>query len=193
MYRCFCAAAAKVRRRNSRRLTVPCLESSPDSDSWVSQSSSGNNFGADSTLKVKSQSGGANSLALVRFPLPALPAGCTRVASATLRLHAGSATSGRTLEAFQIAFSWTEGGVTWSNQPAVTGVAATAPSGPGLLEWSVTDRVWSMYSGGNHGFLIRDAAESGTGTSRASKREGRPTIPRLRSSPSSEREEVAVQ
>lgn len=138
-----------------------------DADSWVNQSSPGNNLGADSSLKVKSQSGGKNSRALVRFPLPELPAGCTGVASATLLLHAGSATIGRTLLALRIASSWAEGGVTWSNQPAVTGVAATAPSGPGLREWSVTDQVRGMYFEGNHGFQIRDAAENGTGDEQA--------------------------
>ena len=68
-----------------------------------------------------SKSGG-NLRALVRFNLPAMPQGCS-VESATLRIYAKSAASGRTLQAFQLGGSWTEGGVTWANQPATTGGA----------------------------------------------------------------------
>jgi predicted outer membrane repeat protein len=133
-----------------------------DRDSWVSQGSPLNNFGSDSTLKVKSQQGN-NSRVLVRFPLPTLPPGCTGVASATLRMEATSAKEGRTLEALQVASTWSEPGVTWSNQPLTTGAAATTPSTDGALEWAVTEQVVRMYSSGNHGFLIRDAAENGVG------------------------------
>ena len=58
---------------------------------------------------------------------------------------------------------WSEGGVTWSNQPAPTGAAASAASGPGYVEWAVTQQVREMYSGANNGFVIRDAAEGGGG------------------------------
>jgi hypothetical protein len=36
---------------------------------------------------------------------------------------------------------------------------ATSPSASGTMMWSVTAQVRSMYSSGNYGFLIRDAAE----------------------------------
>jgi predicted outer membrane repeat protein len=135
---------------------------SADRDSWVSQGGPSNNFGTDSTLKVRTNSG-YNSRALLRFPLPRLPNGCTTIASAVLRLEASSAKDGRTLEALQIASSWTEGGVTWNNQPAVTGPAAGTPSGEGQLQWDVTEQTLGLYVSGNHGFLIRDAAENGVG------------------------------
>jgi predicted outer membrane repeat protein len=135
---------------------------SADRDSWVSQGSPTNNFGTDSTLKVKSQLG-YNSRALVRFPLPALPAGCTSVASATLRLDAASAKEGHTLDALRVASAWTEAGVTWDNQPATTGGAASTPSAQGPLEWAVREHLLDMYTSGNHGFLIRDADENGVG------------------------------
>jgi hypothetical protein len=135
-----------------------------DRDSWVLQSSTGSNFGTDSVLKVNSKSGSGNSRALVRFGLPAVPSGC-QVTSAKLRLYAGSYQSGRTLHALRLNGSWTETAVTWANQPASTGSAATAPSrsSAGYVEWTVTGQVQSMYSGANHGFLIRDATENGGG------------------------------
>jgi len=140
---------------------VPQLLSA-DRDSWVSQGSPSNNSGMDSTLKVKSQSG-SNSRALVRFPLPALPPGCTTVSSATLRLEASSAKEGHTLQALQVASPWSETGVTWSNQPSTSGPATTTPSGHGALQWDVTEQTLGIYVQGNHGFLIRDATENGNG------------------------------
>jgi hypothetical protein len=131
-----------------------------DADSWVLQGSSGN-YGSDSILKVDSKSGG-NARALVRFALPALPARC-QVVSVKLRMHASSVKDGRTLQALRLGAAWTENGVTWNNQPAATGAAATAASGSGYVEWSVTGQVQSMYSSGNYGFLIRDSVESGLG------------------------------
>ena len=141
--------------------TTPSLVTA-DRDSWVSQSSPSNTFGLDSTLKVKAQAG-ANARALVRFPLPVLPPGCTGVASAVMRLEAASAKEGRVLEARRIAGAWIENGVTWANQPATAGAAATTPSIDGPLEWDVTDLVPAMYLSGNHGFQIRDRDEDGVG------------------------------
>jgi hypothetical protein len=111
---------------------------------------------------VQSKAPNDNFRALVRFTLPAVPAGCS-LQAATLRLYAASAASGRTLQAWRIAVAWTEGGVTWSNQPAATGTAATTTSGTGYRQWSVTAQVQAMYAGANNGFLIRDAVENNSG------------------------------
>ena len=139
---------------------------SAEADSWVQQGSPSNNSGSDSSLKVKSQSG-SNSRILVRFPLPPLPEGCTTIASAVLRLNAASAKDGRTLAALQAANGWTESGVTWNNQPATTGPAATTASGQGQLQWDVTAQTLGSYVSGNHGFVIRDAVENGPGDEQA--------------------------
>jgi hypothetical protein len=96
---------------------------------------------------------------VVDFALPTVPAGCV-VQSATLRLYADSARNGRTLQALRLAGSWSEGGITWANQPATAGPAATTASGAGWRQWSVTGQVTAMYApGADHGFLIRDANE----------------------------------
>ena len=91
-----------------------------------------------------------------------MPSGCT-LTGAQLRLYAASATTGRTLQALRINAAWTENGVTWTNQPATTGAAATTTSATGYRTWTVTTQVAAMYSGTNNGFLIRDATENGTG------------------------------
>jgi len=58
--------------------------------------------------------------------------------------------------------NWTEGDVTWANQPADTATdAATANSGTGYRTWTVTSLVDLMYANSlTYGFQIRDAAEN---------------------------------
>jgi hypothetical protein len=133
-------------------------------DSWIDQASPGTNKGADSVLKVTSKSPNLNTRGVVQFNLPALPSGCG-VTGATLRLHNKSPVAGRTLEALQNNAAWTETGVTWTNQPATTGGAATAttPGSAGWMQWSVTSQVQAMYSGSNYGFKVRDQTEDGPG------------------------------
>jgi hypothetical protein len=139
------------------------VSATPAADSWILQSSPTSNYGRDSDLKVDSKQD-ANARALVRFTLPPLPPGC-RVTDARLRLYAGSYKAGRTLEAVAAASAWLENAVTWSNQPAVTGPAAatTIADRPGYLEWPVPSQVQSMYTGVNHGFLLRDRIEGQDG------------------------------
>jgi hypothetical protein len=148
-------------------------------DAWIDQGSSSSNKGADSILKVQGKSG--NSFrSLVQFTLPAVPQGCG-VQAATLRLYAPSYKDGRTLEAWQVAASWTENDVTWDNQPGTTGSPATAPSGSGYREWNVTSQIQSMYAtASNYGFLIRDASEDDDGFEQQfHSREKGETIPEL--------------
>jgi hypothetical protein len=144
--------------------TAATLTLTAAADAWIDQNSSSNNFGSDAILKIRSQGPGDNFHALVWFPLPAsLPQDCV-VRSATLRLYAAAASTGRTVEALRIASAWTENLVTWNNQPATTGSAATTASGAGYLEWQVTSQVQAMYdANANNGFLLRDGAEGGGG------------------------------
>ena len=151
-----------------------------NADSWILQSSASSNYGGDSAIKVDSKSG-ANARVLVRFALPAIPAGC-RITSATLRMYADSYKTGRTLEAIPLAAAWNESSVTWANQPAATGQAATVASGAGYREWNVTQQLDAMYAplAGN-GFLIRDSVESGDGIEQAfnSREKGTDNAPQL--------------
>ncbi len=146
-------------------------------DSWVDSGSTGSNKGSDSILKVMSKSGG-NLRALVRFNLPTMPAGCS-VESATLRMYAKSAAGGRTLQVLRLGGSWTEGGVTWANQPATTGSAVTTTSGTGYREWNVAGMVQGMYTGSNNGFLVRDASENQDAEQQFNSREASTDRPQL--------------
>ena len=148
-------------------------------DSWIEQGSPTSNKGTDSVLKVMSKGPANNLRALVRFTPPTLAAGC-EVASATLRVHASSAASGRTLEALRLGGAWTEAAVTWENQPATAGSAATVASGTGNRDFAVRDQVRAMYdAGAQHGFLIRDAAENADAEQQLHSRENSANRPQL--------------
>jgi hypothetical protein len=70
--------------------------------------------------------------------------------------------------------------VTWSNQPATTGAAATSVSRRGYRAWNVTAHVQAMYaSGSSHGFLIREAVEGAGAEQRFHSREKRRRPPQL--------------
>jgi hypothetical protein len=143
----------------------PAVTVFAEADSWIDENSASNNFGTDAILKVRSQASSDDFRALVRFALPSnLPAGCV-VESATLRLYAAAWADSRSLEVLRLADSWSEGTVTWNNQPATIGAAATTASGLGYREWDVASQVQTMYDiDANHGFLIRDASEGGSGS-----------------------------
>jgi len=114
-------------------VTCSTVTLNANADAWMEQNSPSNNKGTDSTLVVRSKGRPADNFrALVRFNLPAAPIGCV-LEAATLRMYSDSPKIGRTIQALQIADAWTEGGVTWSNQPATTGLAvcdAGCGSGP---------------------------------------------------------------
>ena len=132
-----------------------------DADSTVREQQPDNNFGAATTLEVRSQNNGRNRRSLVHFALPALPPGCT-VASASLRLFTVTVDAGDVYQAYSAGGAWTENGVTWNTQPATTGAPATATTAAGWVSWTVTGQVLGMYSGSNNGFLVKDQTEGVT-------------------------------
>jgi parallel beta-helix repeat protein len=162
-------ADESVAKRNTRlnvsTAIVDCgspVTVTAEADSWIDQNSASSNFALDGVLKIQSKAGG-NSRALVRFALPAIPDGCL-VGSAMLHLYAASAAMDRTLGALALASAWAEETVTWANQPTMTGPAAMTISDFQRRRWDVTSQVQIMYATGqNHGFLIRDMAEGGSG------------------------------
>ena len=120
------------------RTAAPRRRCTAVADSWIEQSSPSSNKGTDSILKVMSKSGNANLRALVRFDLPTIPAGCV-LDTATLRLYAASASASAAHAPGppRSTARGRRGGVTWANQPATTGTAATTTSGTGYREWDV--------------------------------------------------------
>lgn len=105
--------------------------------------------------------------AFLMFDLTGIPADAT-VKSATLKLclpiAPGGAATGRTHELRTVGASWTELGVTWSNQPPVATDATsvqTVPGASGCIFTDVSVDVQAWVSGKeNYGWRISDRDEA---------------------------------
>jgi large repetitive protein len=119
--------------------------------------------GNDTFLTVGPTTAGGDRVArtFVRFPLPAIPSGCS-FATAALKLTATQATTGRTINVHQVTGSWTEA-TTWPGPAFGATILAQASSALGTVSWTVTSTVQGLYGGApNNGFLVKDNAEGFT-------------------------------
>lgn len=141
--------------------TPGTVTASADQDTYVDQSAPSTSFGSSTQLRVKAPLVGALGIdlgerrqTLVRFALPSL--GLCAVTQAKLRLYGAASSNSMAIEVLRVNGAWTETSK-WP-PPATTGTAVSVTSGTaaGWREWSVTSQVTSMYSGTNHGFLVRD-------------------------------------
>jgi hypothetical protein len=151
-------------------------------DSWANQASGNQNNGSGTTMDSRSSSG-ANRRPYVTFDLtkchPVIAATST-VKLATLRLYVTFVPAVcRTEDIFKVTAAWTEGAITWNNQPfgttinnpptasrtdAITIGAASCQNtaaGTYVSGWTVTADVQSFVTGAstNNGWMIRDDAE----------------------------------
>lgn len=126
-----------------------------DIDTTISDNGDSSDADAETlTVGFAPAKGGSWSEALVRFPLPALPSGCSP-AGATLRMTA-SASKDRTLDVHQATAPWSESAV-WPG-PTVGAVLDGVDAATGPISWDVSAAVVAVYGGGaNHGFVIKDA------------------------------------
>lgn len=141
-------------------------------DSYVNQEtlSQGTNYGSATSVQVESSQTLAllatNKRGFVRFNLSScsIPAAAS-VRSAKLRVFLFSAPSAsRTWNVSRVTGSWTEAGITWSNQPAATAstTVTTGTTSNVTLEATVTSDVSAFVSGSatDHGWRFSDATES---------------------------------
>lgn len=156
-------------------------------DADARQGSAGSNFGTASTIAVSSGAN-INQRVHVRFDLsqcsPAIPSSAT-VRLATLRLYASALPAAcRTVNLFRVAASWTETGLTWTNQPFGTAInnppsasrsgsfAVGTPTGCQnqaagyVIGGTVTSDVAAFVAGGatNFGWMLRDDVEGSSTT-----------------------------
>jgi hypothetical protein len=129
-------------------------------DTWIDQSSPATANGGSTGLTVRSGVG-ANAQALLRFTLPALANHC-RITAATLRLYASSSQGPATIDVHRASVTWTSAAATWgmAGRPAPAGTAVGVAAGAtGWHEWTVTTLVRELYTGPDHGFLIKDRVD----------------------------------
>jgi hypothetical protein len=88
---------------------------------------------------------------LVRFALPAVPAGC-RVATTTLRLDPGPDAAGATLTVRRPTAAWS---ATTAAEPASVGPDVISAPVVGVRRIGVTALVTALYAGPDDGLLVR--------------------------------------
>jgi hypothetical protein len=144
----------------------------PSADSYVDQATlqQGSNFGGVTPLQVESSQTLAllptNKRSFVKFDLSScsIPA-VAAVQSATLSVYLSTAPNqSRTWNIDRVTAAWTEGAITWSNQPASTSSTSvtTGTTSNVTLQATVTSDVQSFVSGSqtNNGWRFSDSVEN---------------------------------
>jgi len=145
----------------------------PSADSYVDQATlqQGSNFGGVTPLEVESSQGflglsNSNKRSFVTFALAScsIPAAAA-VQSATLSVFLSQAPDqNRTWDINRVTGAWTEGAITWSNQPASTASTSvtTGTTSNVTLQATVTSNVQSFVAGSltNNGWMFRDSVEN---------------------------------
>lgn len=136
-----------------------------NADAYVygKSNSVGSNFGTDTTLKVKEDTGtGADRRAFLKFSLASLASNPT---SATLEFLTTSASQAMNYAIYEVTNdTWSETGITWNNQPALGNLIATVtvPSGQQTVQVNVTNYIVAQRSDGVASFAIVGASNSGS-------------------------------
>lgn len=150
-------------------------------DAMVEQTNAGTNYGGNAAIDVESHTT-TNIRTYIEFLVtgctPAIPSTAT-VLAATLRLYATGVPNAvcRSEDIFPVTATWTETGITWTNQPFGTtlnnpasgytaqlqvGTTCTTNKAAGYVTgWAVTKDVQKFVAGSatNYGWMIRDDAE----------------------------------
>jgi len=137
-----------------------------NADTYVRSGSVNQNNGSAGTFQAQAESGD-NNRALLRFPLPTIPPGCS-LTQATIVL-VRSSFSGATapaLQSYVLSGAFVESSVTWANCTGGAGCGTTgsafAFTGGATTTWSPTAQVATLYQNGNTGLMIRYATEGGS-------------------------------
>jgi hypothetical protein len=145
------------------------LTFNPIADSYVNEASSGANYGAFTTLRADAS---PIVRSYLRFDVQGLSGTIVR---ATLKIYTNSNSSTGYEVRSVLDTSWTEGGITFANAPAVEGVTAT--SGPfGTAVWTTVD-ITPLITG-NGTFNLALTTTNNTAFSLASREAGA-TAPQL--------------
>jgi len=117
----------------------------PTEDAFVSEGTSGTNYGSSDKYEVKESSGYAKR-AFLKYSLSSITG---TVTSALLRVKVRSTPSGNHSVRSASTDSWAEGTITWSNRPSVGSIIDTeaVPTAGDYIEFDVTTYVASEAAG----------------------------------------------
>ncbi|NYZ79230.1 DUF2341 domain-containing protein, partial [Candidatus Micrarchaeota archaeon] len=135
-------------------------------DSFTNSSDTGVNYGTLQYLSVRSSNAGDVRRIFLLFDLSVIPSSAT-ITDANLSLYMFVApTNNRTYNANNTSNSWTETGITWSNQPVTgtlqQGITITLNVANIWKSWNVTNAAVSSYAqtNKNMSIMIKDGAET---------------------------------
>ncbi len=98
-------------------------------DTYVFSNSTSSNFAEQSTLTAGKYDVGYDNIALLGFPVPALPAGASvqvKAAKLDVYLTDNTRNTGQYLAPYEITSNWDENSVTWGNKPSLASSAMGA-------------------------------------------------------------------
>jgi PKD repeat protein len=131
------------------------LRFAASADAQVRSSSPSRNYGSDPELRVRA--GDPTYRSYLRFSVSGL--GGASVLSAKLRLFAteGSDDGGAL---YPVASDWTEGGITWSNAPAIGGAPLAGPAPVVAGQWREIDVGALVRGEGSYAFALDSASSN---------------------------------
>ncbi len=131
-------------------------------DTAVSEGSPTTNYSTNPSIGVaQTSSSTGRARTLIKFALLSKPSGCV-VASAVLTLHVSSGATPANVTVYRAAAAWNPTTVIWNTDPGIVAGSGTttAATASGTTQWNVATQVTALYAGPDHGFEIRDAAET---------------------------------
>jgi methionine-rich copper-binding protein CopC len=123
-------------------------------DALVRSSSPSGNYGSDSSLRLRA--GDPEYRSFVRFQVSGLGGSVT---SATLRLYVtDDSVDGGSV--YGVSTSWTEGSLTWSNAPALSGTPLDSAGNVSVGTWAEYDVTAHVTGNGTYAFGLSSASEN---------------------------------
>ena len=141
----------------------------PSNDAFINQDSTATNYGSQTYLKLVDAEDSERHC-LLNFDISGIPSSATNVtAKLYLYFYGDMQLWGENLDqdVFRITESWTEGAVTWTNQPAIAGARTSMTTliddQPGWYSWDVGADVIAFLAETytNYGWLIKPNVLSG--------------------------------
>ncbi|HEX7320743.1 MAG TPA: DNRLRE domain-containing protein [bacterium] len=135
----------------------------PTADAYISQGDPSTNFGTQGWLITYGNPWSLVYRTLMRFDLSSLPPG-TPISAATVSLYMwDQAGVDFNVDIHKVLASWTETGVTWSNQPSFNATVESSLPYQGYTWWHFTITAlvqdWVNNPGSNYGMILRNNPE----------------------------------
>jgi hypothetical protein len=135
----------------------------PTQDAYISQGNPGTNYGTQGWLITYGNPWSLVYRTLMQFDLSCIPPG-TPISSATVNLYMwDQAGTDFSVDIHRVLASWTETGVTWSNQPSFNAAVEASLPYQGYNWWHFTITAliqdWVNNPGSNCGMILRNNPE----------------------------------